>query len=137
MTKGAAREPHVNFVGGRQGKQLAQIAKDRIKQQGQHNAHTQDPQRGFALVRQYFVNDQLEKDGRRQSQHMHGHGRQENISKRRFLLQDFWNKPSEAKGLIGVSEFVLSFEQQHIAAPLGAKACAVHENHHGLCTLRI
>jgi hypothetical protein len=26
------------------------------------------------LVRQHFVYDQLEEDGRRQAQHMHGHG---------------------------------------------------------------
>ena len=137
MAKGAAREPHVYFVGGRQGQQLAQITKNGIKQQGQHNAHAQNPQRGFALVCQHFVYNQLEEDGRRQAQHMHGHGRQENISKRRFLLQDFWNEPFKSKRLIGVSEFVLSFKQQHIAAPLRAKACTVHEHHHRLCTLRI
>ena len=67
MRKRAARQAHVDLVAGRQGQHLAQITKNRVKGDGNRNAHRQHPQRSLALVGQHLVDHQLEEDRR-------GHG---------------------------------------------------------------
>ena len=50
MAEHPTREAHVNFIGGRQRKELTHIPKNSIEYQRYHNARTQDPQGGFTLM---------------------------------------------------------------------------------------
>ena len=83
-------------------------------------------------MRQHLVNDQLEEDGGRQTQNVHGHGGNENVSESSFVFQNFRNEPPKSKGLVGVGQLVLALEQEHIARPNLAEGGLVHQRDHSV-----
>ena len=137
MRKGAPRQAHIDFVTGCQCQHLAQIAKNRIKGNGNHNAHRKHPQGGLALVGQHFIDHQLEKDGRGHGQQLHNRRCNENVSKSFFLLPNLRDKPGKTEFLLRIGQLVLAFEQNDLPAPQVCKTGFIQQLDGRLCAGRI
>ena len=73
----------------------AQELQDGLEQAQRHHADHQHDQRRDALVNQHLVDDQLEKDRRRQSEQLHKQRRHQHMGKRAPVTHNRGPEPAE------------------------------------------
>ena len=73
----------------------AQELEDGLEQAQGHHADHQHDQRRDAFVNQHLVNDELEKDRRRQSKQLHKQRCDHHMGERAAVPQNRWPKPAE------------------------------------------
>ena len=98
MMEQAPAQLDIHPVGGVAQRIGAQELQDGLEQAQRHHAEHQHDKRRNAFVHQYFVDDELEKDRRRQSEQLHKQRRDQHMGERAPVAQNRGPEPAEPEG---------------------------------------